>query len=36
MAKGMSKHEHLEWIVGAAILLGALLSFIPLDAGATN
>ncbi len=36
MAKGIKTKEHLQWLVGAAILLGAVLSFLPISAGAAD
>lgn len=34
MVRRISNAEHLQWIIGAAILIGALLSFLPTGAGA--
>lgn len=34
MDRHINKAENLQWLVGAAILLGALLSFLPLGVGA--
>lgn len=36
MARPIKPEEHLQWIVGAAILVGALLSFLPSGAGAID
>lgn len=36
MARPTKPAEHLQWIVGAAILIGAVLSFLPIAAGATD
>lgn len=36
MARSIETAEHLQWIVGAAILVGAILSFLPPGAGATD
>jgi len=36
MGKGIKRKESLQWLVGAAILLGALLSFLPNSAGAAT
>lgn len=36
MDRGINTKEHLQWLVGAAILLGAVLSFLPIGAGAAD
>lgn len=34
MDRRINKAENIQWIVGAAILIGAILSFLPIGAGA--
>lgn len=36
MARHINRKENLQWLVGAAIFLGALLSFLPIGVGAAE